>query len=167
MAGRAQKTSPVDAGSLRYDAGPRRQRLEPDGAWRTGIRVQVKANHWDAADKSFAPIEVIALKVSDIDSTRVVIRVEQGKGRKDRSSPPSHKSQRHYLHSAPHHRANSARGFLVWDVCCQGRRIRRTPSWSLVERRRTALTLWRASTDWERGRVKAVSREAGARQREP
>ena len=29
--------------------------------------------------------EVVALKVSDIDSTRMVIRVEQGKGRKDRS----------------------------------------------------------------------------------
>jgi integrase len=28
--------------------------------------------------------EVVALKVSDIDSTRMVIRVEQGKGRKDR-----------------------------------------------------------------------------------
>src|SRR5829696_2109808 len=28
--------------------------------------------------------EVVSLKISDIDSTRVVIRVEQGKGRKDR-----------------------------------------------------------------------------------
>jgi integrase len=28
--------------------------------------------------------EVVALKVSDIDSKRMVIRVEQGKGRKDR-----------------------------------------------------------------------------------
>jgi integrase/recombinase XerD len=30
------------------------------------------------------PSEVVTLKVSDIDSTRMVIRVEQGKGRKDR-----------------------------------------------------------------------------------
>src|SRR5919199_5966552 len=29
--------------------------------------------------------EIVALKVSDIDSTRMVIRVEQGKGRKDRN----------------------------------------------------------------------------------
>jgi integrase len=28
--------------------------------------------------------EIISLKVEDIDSTRIVIRVEQGKGRKDR-----------------------------------------------------------------------------------
>jgi len=28
--------------------------------------------------------EVIALKVGDVDSTRMVLRVEQGKGRKDR-----------------------------------------------------------------------------------
>ena len=33
--------------------------------------------------------------------------------------------------------------------------------------RRNAPTLWQRYTDWERGRVKAVSREAGAREREP
>ena len=33
--------------------------------------------------------EVVSLKVSDIDSKRVVIRVEQGKGRKDRYAMPS------------------------------------------------------------------------------
>jgi len=37
----------------------------------------------------------------------------------------------------------------------------------LAERRRNAPTLWQRYTDWERGRVKAVSREAGARKREP
>jgi integrase/recombinase XerD len=31
--------------------------------------------------------EVVSLKVSDIDSTRMVLRVEQGKGRKDRPAP--------------------------------------------------------------------------------
>ena len=31
-----------------------------------------------------APSEVVPLKVGDIDSKRMVIRVEQGKGRKDR-----------------------------------------------------------------------------------
>ena len=33
--------------------------------------------------------EVVALKVSDIDSKRMVIRIEQGKGRKDRYALPS------------------------------------------------------------------------------
>jgi integrase/recombinase XerD len=33
--------------------------------------------------------EVAALKVDDIDSTRMLIRVEQGKGRKDRNAMPS------------------------------------------------------------------------------
>jgi len=34
--------------------------------------------------------------------------------------PPSHNWQRHYPHSARHHRANLARGFLPWgfsDAC--------------------------------------------------
>jgi site-specific recombinase XerD len=31
--------------------------------------------------------EVVSLKVSDIDSKRMIIRVEQGKGRKDRCAP--------------------------------------------------------------------------------
>ena len=33
--------------------------------------------------------EVVALKVSDIDSARMMIRVEQGKRRKDRYAMPS------------------------------------------------------------------------------
>jgi hypothetical protein len=36
-----------------------------------------------------------------------------------------------------------------------------------AERRRTAPMRWQRLKDWERGRVKAVSREAVARKREP
>ena len=41
-------------------------------------------------------MEVVALKISDIDSQRMLIRVEQGKGRKDRFAmlPDAMKSRR-------------------------------------------------------------------------
>jgi integrase/recombinase XerD len=47
-------------------------------------RPQVPAALSVAYGAGLRASEVISLKVSDINSTRMVIRVEQGKGRKDR-----------------------------------------------------------------------------------
>jgi hypothetical protein len=57
-------------------------------------------------------------------------------------------------------------GDPVWDACCQARRVRLS---FLLFGRASAQSAdaMVSDTDWERGRVKAVSREAGARKREP
>src|SRR3546814_6599034 len=44
----------------------------------------------DVCSSDLRASEVVSLKVSDIDSARQVIRVEQGKGRKDRYAMLSH-----------------------------------------------------------------------------
>ena len=54
--------------------------------------------------------EVVSLKVSDIDSERMVIRVEQGKGRKDRYAMLSeHPIKRDLPAPLPHARQASSR----------------------------------------------------------
>ena len=62
-----------------------------------------------------------------------------------------------------------ARGFLVWDVCCQERRVRLTSSCLLAPWPGVGALPRRhvERQDWDRGRVRAVSRDAGARKREP
>jgi site-specific recombinase XerD len=55
-------------GSRPGNSQPRRRAVSHQVAYGAGLRAA----------------EVIALKVCDIDSDRMVIRVEQGKGRKDR-----------------------------------------------------------------------------------
>jgi integrase/recombinase XerD len=50
------------------------------GCPRTQVKAALSAAY--AADLSVS--EVVALKVSDIDSERLLLRIEQGKGRKDR-----------------------------------------------------------------------------------
>ena len=60
---------------------------EPGGSGtspRCGAGAQVQGGAQRGLWRRLARSEVVTLKVSDIDSKRMVIRVEQGKGRKDR-----------------------------------------------------------------------------------